>query len=94
VYHFSLVFHFSGSASFSEHFLIGRRLVCWLHGLNSFDIYSPAVALATRTRQLVTACTHMVVNGASPLGCSVSRLCYRLCRERGVVVLVVVVVVA
>ena len=87
-FHFPLVFHFSGSASFYRAFPERSSLglpVAW----SSPAGLRPAVALATRTRQLVAACcTHMVLvpHRWGPG----SRLCYRLCRERGVVVLVVV----
>jgi len=85
-FHFPLVFHFSGSASFYRAFPERSSLglpVAWSSPVG----LRPAVALATRTRQLVAACTHMVLvpHRWGPG----SRLCYRLCRERGVVVLVV-----
>jgi len=85
-FHFPLVFHFSGSASFYRAFPERSSLglpVAW----SSPAGLRPAVALATRTRQLVTACTHLVLvpHRWGPG----SRLCYRLCRERGVMVLVV-----
>jgi len=85
-FHLPLVFHFSGSASFYCAFPERSSLglpVAW----SSPAGLRPAVALATRTRRLVTACTHMVLvpHRWGPG----SRLCYRLCRDRGVVVLVV-----
>ena len=58
---FPLVFHFSGSASFYRAFPELSSLglpVAW----SSSAGLRPAVALATRTRQLVTACSHLVVH--------------------------------